>query len=262
MKKIYSLVTTLLLLALLTACSNTETSKESSSKQPVDLTVSAAASLQDALVELQKTYEKEHTDVNVQFNFGGSGALKQQIAQGAPVDVFFSAASEPFDALVQSGDIEKSKQVNLLANELVLITPKDTNNNIQSFKDLTTAKKIALGTPESVPAGQYGRETLEALKLWTRIEDKIVYTKDVRQVLTYVESGNVDAGLVYETDARTSDKVQLVATAKSDTHQPIIYPVGIIKDSKHPKEAQAFYDFLQSDEAMKTFEKYGFKGAK
>lgn len=142
MKKIYSLVTTLLLLALLTACSNTETSKESSSKQPVDLTVSAAASLQDALVELQKTYEKEHTDVNVQFNFGGSGALKQQIAQGAPVDVFFSAASEPFDALVQSGDIEKSKQVNLLANELVLITPKDTNNNIQSFKDLTTAKKL------------------------------------------------------------------------------------------------------------------------
>ena len=263
MKKLYSLfATVLLLMAILTGCSSTDTSKESSSKQTTELTVSAAASLQDALVELQKTYEKEHTDIKLQFNFGGSGALQQQISQGAPVDLFFSAAEDKFDALVDSKVIAKENGVDLLSNELVLVVPKNNEKKINSFNDLNKASKIALGTPEAVPAGQYGVETLKAMKLWNKLESKVVYAKDVRQVLTYAETGNVDAGIVYKTDALTSDKTKIVATAKNDTHTPIIYPVGVIKESKHFKEAEAFYDFLQTDASMKVFEKYGFKGAK
>ena len=112
-----------------------------------------------------------------------------------------------------------------------------------------------------MPAGQYGVESLQNMKLWSAVESKIVYTKDVRQVLTYTETENVDAGIVYKTDALVSDKVSVVASANEDTHTPIIYPVGVIKDSKHVKEAEDFYHFLQSDEAMKVFEKYGFQGA-
>ena len=140
--------------------------------------------------------------------------------------------------------------------------PTPNEKNITSFEDLTKADKIALGTPESVPAGKYGVETLENMQLWEALEPKVVYAKDVRQVLTYTETENVDAGLVYNTDAMISDKVATIATAPATTHTPIIYPVGVIKNTKHTAEAQDFYNFLQSEEAMKVFEQYGFKGAK
>ncbi|PWI25132.1 molybdate ABC transporter substrate-binding protein [Kurthia sibirica] len=250
-----------LFMMILTGCTSNDASKESSKKHTTELTISAAASLQDSLVDLQTIYKKEHADVTLQFNFGGSGALQQQISQGAPVDLFFSAAQNQFDALIKDELIEKKHGIDLLSNELVLVVPKDNEKKIHAFKDVTKASKIALGTPEVVPAGQYGLETLKKLKLWTTLEAKTVYAKDVRQVLTYVETGNVDAGIVYKTDALTTNKATIIATAKSEWHTPIIYPVGIIKDSKHMEEAQAFYAFLQSEKAMKVFEKYGFKGA-
>jgi len=156
--------------------------------------------------------------------------------------------------------IDPNQGVDLLANELVLIVPKKNDKQIQSFEDLKQAGKIALGTPETVPAGQYGVETLKNMQLWESLESKVVYTKDVRQVLTYSETENVDAGIVYKTDALVSDKVEVVATADDQTHTPIIYPVGVIKNSKHVQKAEDFYHFLQSDEAMKVFKKYGFKG--
>lgn len=149
----------------------------------------------------------------------------------------------------------------LLANELVLIVPKNNEKQIHSFDGLLQAGKIALGTPETVPAGQYGVDTLKSMQLWESLASKVVYTKDVRQVLTYTESENVDAGIVYKTDALVSDKVDVVATADDATHAPIIYPVGVLKASKHGQEANDFYQFLQSDEAMNIFKKYGFKGA-
>ncbi|MBQ0138058.1 MAG: molybdate ABC transporter substrate-binding protein [Kurthia sp.] len=262
MKKIYRLLATVALLAtVLGGCTNNDTSKETSKKQTTELTISAAASLQDSLVEIQKTYKKEHADVTLQFNFGASGALQQQISKGAPVDLFFSATEDKFDTLVDEGLIKKNNGIDLLSNELVLVVPKDNEKNIHSFKDLTKASKIALGTPEAVPAGQYGVETLKNLKLWSALEAQVIYGKDVRQVLTYAETGNVDAGIVYKTDALTTEKAIVVDTASSDTHTPIIYPVGVIKESKHSKEAQEFYNFLQSEESLKVFEKYGFKGA-
>jgi len=259
-KKFYGLFATLILLfGILSGCSS-QGSKTKTNEQ-VELTISAAASLQNSLEELQKKYEKEHANVKITYNFGGSGALQQQISKGAPVDLFFSAAEDKFDELIKEGLIDKKQGTDLLANELVLIVPNKNEKNIHSFEDLKIADKIALGTPETVPAGQYGVETLKNMKLWRDVESKVVYANDVRQVLTYTETENVDAGLVYKTDALVSKKVDVISTAKDDTHTPIIYPVGVIKDSKHSKEAQDFYNYLQSDEAMKVFKKYGFKGA-
>jgi molybdate transport system substrate-binding protein len=261
MKKLFPLLFTLMMLALvISGCSANDQTNTSGGQKKVDLTVSAAASLQDALTDIKGNFEKEHPNVIINFNFGASGALQQQISQGAPVDLFFSAAEDKFQKLVQDGLIEKKNGIDLVGNDLVLVVPKDSNEGIKTFEDLIQVKKMALGTPESVPAGQYGKETLEKLNIWTKVAGKVVYSKDVRQVLTYVETNNVDAGVVYKTDALSSQKVKIVATAKENTHDPIIYPVGIIKNSPHLKEAQLFYRYLQNGTSMKTFEKYGFKG--
>ena len=258
MKKFYYLfATVVLLIGLLAGCTKTENANQENGQ--VELTISAAASLQDSLEELKKIYENEHPNTKIRYNFGGSGALQQQIMQGAPVDLFLSAAVDKFDSLVDEGIIDK--QTTLLANELVLVVPKNNTSNIQTFEDLKQAGKIALGTPETVPAGQYGLEVLKNKQLWEDVQSKVVYTKDVRQVLTYTETENVDAGIVYKTDALLSDKVEVVSTAEAASLTPIIYPIGIIKNSKSVKEAEDFYNFLQSDEAMEVFIKYGFKGA-
>ncbi|OZI10764.1 molybdate ABC transporter substrate-binding protein [Bacillaceae bacterium SAS-127] len=263
MKKFYGVIVLMMLMfSIVSGCSSPEESKteENAKQESVELTISAAASLQNALNDIKAAYEKEHPNVKIVYNFGGSGALQQQISQGAPVDLFFSAAEDKFDQLVEEGMIEKEKGTDLLANELVLIVPKETDHNIQAFEDLKEVEKLSIGTPESVPAGKYAKESLENLQVWKDVEQKIVYAKDVRQVLTYVETGNVEAGIVYKTDAMVSTKVDLAATAKEETHTPIIYPVGVVKDSAHQKEAQNFYEYLQNSSSMETFEKYGFKG--
>ncbi|CAH0231673.1 Molybdate-binding periplasmic protein [Peribacillus sp. Bi96] len=263
MKKIYLMIFSIMLLVIVgTGCSkdegeNTE-KKAQQDGEKVELTVSAAASLQDALNDIKADFEKENANVKVQYNFGASGALQQQISQGAPVDLFFSAAEDTFDKLVDEDLIEEKNGIDLVGNELVLVVPKDSDKEMGSMEDLTKADKISIGTPESVPAGQYAKQTLENLNLWKEVEDRVIYAKDVRQVLTYVETGNVEAGLVYKTDAMNSSKVDIVATAKEDIHDPIIYPAGIIKESSHPKEAKLFYDYLQSEDSAKIFEKYGF----
>lgn len=269
MKKQYVVFLTIMLLFLGAAgCSsnnqtkNPEDQKQEVSEKKVELTVSAAASLQEALNEIKANFEKEHTNVIVNYNFGASGALGQQISQGAPVDLFFSAAEDKFDKLVQDGLIDESKGTDIVGNELVLVVPNDSKIEIKAFEDLTKTDKISIGTPEAVPAGQYAKETLEKLNVWKAMEGKVVYAKDVRQVLTYVETTNVDAGIVYKTDALISQKVKIVATAEENSHTPIIYPLGVVKDTPHPKEAQLFYDYLQNDTSMKTFKKYGFRGLK
>lgn len=224
------------------------------------VTVSAAASLQDALMEIQHNYEQKQSDIKVVFNFGSSGALQQQIEQGAPVDVFFSAAEDKFHLLVDKGLIQEDEMHHLLGNELVLISLKEKAAEIEGFQSLknNSIKQIAMGTPESVPAGKYGQQVLTALNVWDDIKEKLVYGKDVRQVLTYVETNNVDAGIVYKTDALLSDKVEIIETAAKDAHDPIIYPLGIVKETKQKAEAMDFYKYLQTNESLQVFEKYGF----
>lgn len=234
--------------------------KESQQTEPVELTISAAASLNEALIEIKKSFEKENPQIKLLFNIGGSGALKQQILQGAPVDLFLSAARDPFDELIQAGLIEKQTQVDLLGNQLILVTNKETPANINGFSDLKLGKvnKIAIGIPQSVPAGKYAKQTLEYLGLWENLEPIVIQTKDVRQALTYVETGNVDAGIVYMTDVHVSDKVKVVATADEQTHESIIYPAGVIKSSVKKKEAELFLSYLQGKPAKTIFENYGF----
>jgi molybdate transport system substrate-binding protein len=243
-------------LLILSACSP----KESQQKKPVELTISAAASLNEALIEIKKEFENDNPQIKLLYNIGGSGALKQQILQGAPVDLFLSAAHDPFNELTQAGFIDKQTQVDLVGNQLVLITNKENPANITGFSDLqpTQISKIAMGIPESVPAGKYAKQTLEHLGLWKQLEPIVIQTKDVRQALTYVETGNVDAGIVYMTDVYISDKVKVVATADEQTHESIIYPAGIIKSSANKKEANSFLSYLQGNTARTIFEKYGF----
>ncbi|TEB04560.1 Molybdate-binding periplasmic protein precursor [Pelotomaculum schinkii] len=229
-------------------------------EQPkTELNVSAAASLTDAAGELKTIYEKQHSDVTITYNLAASGTLQKQIEEGAPADLFISAGKSQMDALAQKGLIVDASRKDLLGNELVLIAGKDSK--LTEFNGMTDAsvEKISIGTPETVPAGKYAKDTLTALKLWEQLEPKMVLAKDVRQVLTYVETGNVDAGLVYRTDAATSNNVKIVAAAPAGSSAPVVYPMAVIKSTKHQKEAEAFAAFLTSDDAVKVFEKYGFK---
>lgn len=259
-----------ILMILVTGCSTNNTESQSKNNQQagtngettekIELTISAAASLEDAFNEIKRVFEEEHPNIKLFFNFGGSGALQKQIIQGAPVDIFFSAAEDKFDELVTKNMIDPNQGKDMLENTLVLIIPKDSKNSIKGFEDLVEVndKKIALGTPEAVPAGNYGKQTLKSLGVWEQIQSNLVFAKDVRQVLTYVETGNAAAGIVYKTDALTSDKVTVVTEAASNSHDPIVYPAGIIKSSKHMKEAEILYEFLQETKAKDTFKKYGF----
>lgn len=258
-KPYYILLAALLLMLAVTGCTDNE---KKPAEEKIELTVSAAASLEAALNKIKIDFETEHPKVVINYNFGASGALQQQIAQGAPVDLFFSAAEDKFDQLMEKGLIAKDKSVDLVGNDLVLVVPKDSSKDIDTFADITKADKVSLGIPESVPAGQYAKQTLENLKVWGSIEHKAVYAKDVRQVLTYVETGNVDAGIVYKTDALLSKKVKMVATAEQKTHEPIIYPIGVIIETPHPKEAQQFFDYLQTEKSLEILKKYGFKEMK
>jgi molybdate transport system substrate-binding protein len=229
----------------------------------VTLTVSVAASLQEAMAAIKPLYEQQSPEVNIVYNFGSSGALQYQIEQGAPVDIFISAAPKQMNALEKEGFLLENTRKNLLGNQIVLIVTK-ANNNITKFQDLTKndVKKIALGNPKSVPAGQYAKEVLESFNLSDKLTSKFIFAKDVRQVLFYVETGNVDAGLVYATDAKISDKVKVVATAPENSHSPLIYPVAAIENSQHPEAAAAFIQFLFSESAQELFRKYGFTKSK
>lgn len=229
-------------------------------QKKVALTISAAASLTDAMGEIEKGFESENPNIDLSFNFGASGALQQQIEQGAPADVFVSAATKNMNALVDEQLIASADQKNLLQNALVAIVPADSQNNIASEKDLTSdaIRTVAIGIPESVPAGTYAKEALTYSKLWDQLESKLVQGKDVRQVLQYVETGNADAGFVYKTDALTSDQVKIAFEVDKASYTPANYPAGIITATKHRAEAEKFYAYLQTPEVLDVFTKYGF----
>jgi len=224
----------------------------------ITLTVSAAASLKDALAETEAAYKLAQANIDFINNFGSSGTLAAQIDQGAPVDIFISAAAKPMDDLAASGLIVTGTRRNLLRNTLVLIAPLDSK--LRDFQGLTnkSIRLIALGDPASVPAGQYGKQTLLSFHLWEQLSAKYVLGKDVRQVLTYVETGNADAGLVYATDAKASGKVRVVATAPESTHDQIVYPVAVVKGSRNEEASRRFAEFLRSPTAQAIFVKHGF----
>lgn len=258
-------ITGLLSLSLLLACNKKapRIDKLSSGKnlEEVELLVSAAASMTDVLGEIALSYKEVAPNIKLVFTFGPSGGLQAQIEEGAPVDIFISAAQKQMNALKEKDLLVEETIYTLLVNKVVLITPKEDNIGITSFKDLTSnanIKKIALGDPSNVPVGQYSEEIFTSLNILDQIKEKAIYGSDVRTVLTWVENKEVDAGLVYETDAMTSDKVKIVRKAPEGSHKEVTYPLSVIKTSKYIEEAKEFLAYLRTSEAGEIFTKYGF----
>jgi molybdate transport system substrate-binding protein len=234
--------------------------QETMSAESVTLTVSAAASLEDAIAAIEPIFEKANPTILVDYNFGSSGTLQQQIEQGAPADVFISAAAKQMNALEEKGLLVPESRRDLVANQLVLIVPADSTLNLTDFSQLKNAEvgKIAVGEFRSVPAGQYAEEVFNNLKLTASLQPKFVFTNNVRGVLAAVESGNADAGVVYETDAKLSDRVKIVAIAPKELHKAIVYPIAVLQSSPHPEAAQTYSQFLSEAEAQAVFQQYGF----
>ncbi len=254
------LISMLALLSLIGCGSQNNPGTNGVKGQAQEIMVPAAVSLQGALTELAKAYQGKHADVKLTFTFGGSGTLQQQIEQGAPADLFISAGKSQMDALEQKNLIDKGTRIDLLSNELVLVTGKD-KQTINGVQDLTKAeiKQIALAIPDSVPAGKYAQESLKSLQLWDTLQPKFVYGKDVAQVLNYVETGNAEAGFVYRSDAMLSNKVKVAYSVPDSAHKPIVYPAAVLSNSKNRDIAADFLNYLKSSEGKQVFSRYGFK---
>lgn len=229
--------------------------------EETELFLAAAASLTDVTTEIIELYKSVQPNVTITCTFSSSGTLQTQIEQGAPADIFISAAKKQVTALEEKGFVKEGTKKELLINKVVLITPADSKKNITSFEDLATDKvsTIALGEPSGVPVGQYSEEIFTYLKILDKVKPKANYGSDVRQVLTWVENGEVDCGVVYATDAALSDKIKLVCEAPKDSHKPVIYPAVVLKNSKHTAEAEEFLNYLSTAEIEKVFKKYGFE---
>lgn len=260
MKKI--IFVTLLISYLFISCGskNTEQSNvNTENAESKEILVLAAASLTDVLTELGNNYKTE-TGTTVTFSFASSGALQTQIEAGSPADIFFSAAQKQMNALQEKDLIETDTKKDLLENKVVLIAPKNSALNIKSFTDITNSNitNVGLGEPKSVPVGQYSEEILSNLSILDTVKEKAVYGSDVRNVLSWVETGEVDCGIVYATDAQIAKNIDIIAEAPEGTHKKVIYPVAVIKSSANKEEAKKFIDYISTDKAIEAFKKYGF----
>jgi len=252
------------MLLFISLCSFVIVAGSANADSSEDITVSAAISLKNAFEEIGKIYESRNKGIKVMFNFGASGDLMMQIKGGAPVDIFASAALKDMDELDNAGLVLKDTRVNFAANSLVLITPMSSKIALASFDDLKKAevKKIAVGNPKTVPVGRYTEEAFHYFKISDIIKDKLVFAENVRQVLDYVARGEVDAGVVYSTDAMVKQQeVRIVVTASEASHKPVVYPIAVVKSTKNENAAKAFLSLITSEEGRKILSKYGFKPA-
>ncbi|MEO1388445.1 MAG: molybdate ABC transporter substrate-binding protein [Cyanobacteria bacterium J06634_6] len=250
----------LFLSLLLSACTGVPLAMTDVSAAPVTITVSAAASLQEMLEAIAPQFSEANPDIVAEYNFGSSGALQQQIEQGAPADIFFSAATSQMDALEEKGAIISASRQNLVTNRLVLIAPTASQLDISAIAQLKTASfnHLAVGEFRSVPAGQYAQQVLKKLELLDPLQSKFVFGNNVRSVLAAVESGNAELGLVYATDAALSNKVKVIATAPEISHAAIVYPIAVVENTSNPGAAQNFIDFMTTESAQATFAEFGF----
>ncbi|MBO3458317.1 molybdate ABC transporter substrate-binding protein [Aetokthonos hydrillicola Thurmond2011] len=259
-RRIFSLIATTIASLLVVVSFQLLDLSKVAAQSNASLLVSAAASLQNAMEEIKPLYQQTKSNVNINYNFGASGALQQQIEQGAPVDIFISAGKKQMDALEQKGLLLTGSRTNLANNRLVLIVPSNSSVGINSLSNLTDSKfkKIAVGEPRSVPAGQYADQAFKQSGIYDQIKPKLVYGNNVRQVLAAVESGNADAGLVYASDAKISNKVKVAVVVDEKSHSPIVYPMAVLKASKNSDVAKTFVQFLSGDQSKNILQKYGF----
>jgi molybdate transport system substrate-binding protein len=233
----------------------------SSDKDQINITISAASSMMDSLYEIKQQFELEHPEVTVYFNFGGSGSLRRQIEQGAPIDIFISASEKEYtrlldEELVTAGEV-------ILKNKLVVISPKNSEN--KSLDDfLKSTEKLAIGTPGAVPAGTYAKEAFENMNIWDEFEERKVFAKDARHVLTLVSEGTVGAGIVYGSDVKKSNEIAILEELNPMYHRPIRYFMALVeKDSIEEQKKvfaiKQFYDYLQTETSLAIFKDYGFE---
>lgn len=225
--------------------------------------MSAAASLRDAFQEIGKQYEARYGR-RVSFNFGASGALQKQIEAAAPVDVFASAGAQQMDALAAKELIDRQTRRDFARNELVVVSPQGDASSVNSFAGLDAAavRRIAVGNPRTVPAGQYAEQVFNKLGLAEKLRPKLILAEDVRQVLDYVARGETDAGVVYRTDAQAaSGSVRIAAAAPENSHDPIQYPIAVIRESHNAEAARAFVELVTGAEGQAVLRRHGFREA-
>lgn len=275
-KKLVSLfLVSAMVMALAAGCGSSQNKEESSESSQTDgeattdneaegekteILVAAAASLEYAYEdELIPLFEEQNADITVSGTYDSSGKLQTQIEEGMEADIFMSAATKQMNMLTEEGMIDKDSVTDLLENKIVLITSSDSELELTAFEDITKADTIAIGDPASVPVGQYSEEALTNLGLWDEVIAKASLGTNVTEVLNWVAEGSAQAGIVYATDAATTDAVKVVAEAPEDSlSEPAIYPVGIVSVSEKKEAAERFVEFLKSDEAIQIFEEYGF----
>lgn len=256
LRKVIGLLSLSICLSIgLLGCNNGE-------KETIELSISAAASLKEAMAKIEEEYKKINENITLVVNYGSSGSLQRQIEEGAPCDVFISAGQKQMKVLDESGLLLEGTYNDLLRNDLVLISSKDSK--VSSIDDLATDKvnHIAVGDPDSVPAGKYADEVLTNLKLKEKINDKLVFAKDVKEVLAWTKSENTEVGFVYYSDAINSNSVKIVETIPKDSHSDIIYPIAVIKNSKQVESAKSFEQFLLSEDGQEILKEFGYKSVK
>ncbi|WP_340820193.1 molybdate ABC transporter substrate-binding protein [Methanolobus sp. WCC4] len=266
MKKMSILAITILLVlaVFVSGCTDTnnveQVDTDTKTDQVTTITVSAAASLTEAFTELETAFEEENPEIDVNYNFAGSGTLRMQIEGGAPIDVFASASQNHMNILSEQDLIDEDSRKDFAANTVVLITPVDSELGIAGPEDLTSddVETITIGNPETAPVGKYTLEALEEAGLWDELEAKTLLADDVKQVLVYVERGEVDAGFVYSTDAATAEEGTIEVKATIPTVTPISYPIALVSSSTQQNAAQEFVDFVTSEEGTAILESYGF----
>lgn len=230
-------------------------------KEDIEINVFAAASLTDSLEEIKNLYEKENENIKIILNFASSGALQKQIQQGAPADIFFSASIGKMDKVVETGEINREDIIHVLKNSIVVICPDELKDKPESLSDLEKSKflKVSIAAPESAPAGRYAMESLENSNVYENIKDKIVYGKNVRQTLMYVETGEVEAGIVYSSDAVVMKNGYIAFEVPDNMHSEIIYPSAVLKESNNRIEAQNLLNYINDEKSLNIFVKNGFK---
>lgn len=227
-----------------------------------DVTLSVAVSLKEAVEELGRGFMGTRPGVTLRYNLGSSGELQKQIEAGAPVDVFLSAAQRQMDELEKRGLIVSDSRRAFARNVLVAVKPADSRADIAKAADLLEARvrRIVIGSPKTVPAGQYAEESLRTLGLWERVQPKLVFAENVRQALDYVARGEVDAGFVYATDAAARARdVKEAFRPPEDSYRPIVYPGAVVAASRHPSLARAFVDLLSGAQGRTVLGRFGFQ---
>ncbi len=273
MKRIKSTMAVLLCCALLLAGCGTAakpgaetppateaTQAPTAAQEPVTILIAAAASLQYSFKEeLIPMFVEKYPHITVEGTYDSSGKLLTQINEGLAADVFMSASMKEMNALKDENKVETDTIAELLENRIVLIVPADSTTDIAAFQDIGKADAIALGDPESVPVGRYAKEALTSLGVYETIQPKVSQGTNVTEVLNWVAEGSADVGIVYATDAATTDKVKVVAEAPAGSlASKVIYPVGVLSRSEEQEAARLFVDFLKSPEALAVFSSYGF----